>query len=204
MTQTTQSPDHAAASPSQPDQLPPESPIKVKRLSFTKTSPSPEPSPEASADAGLADPVAQPESSALPRGAKSPRTGSSQGSSLVDLKVISEGIEGTVIAITGQLHELLARDAYDQWAQVYLADSQDAQGIAAPAAKILNRHTGEITGGNPDVADGIMIGIAAAFYVVKQLGKFLSAKRARRAGADLPQADNVPTMPADDPAYAPA
>jgi hypothetical protein len=149
--------------------------------------------------------MGQPVSSEPQPGLKSPKSGSSQGSSLVDLKVISEGIEGTVIAITGQLHELLARDAYDRWALVYLADKQDAKGIAGPAAKILNRHTGEITGGNPDVADGIMVGIAAAFYVVKQLGRLLAAKRARRDGVDL--ANGKPTEPpaaADEPAYAPA
>jgi hypothetical protein len=175
-----------------------EGPIRVSPLRF-KSGSQPSPSPEVPAAAGPGDPVAPTVSSDKQPGPKSPKSGSSPGSSLVDQKLISEGIEGTVIAITGQLHELLARDAYDEWALVYLADEQDAKGIAKPATKIISRRTGDVTGGNPDIADAIAIGIAATFYLVKQLGRLLSAKRARRAGANI---QATPGPPTDAPAYA--
>lgn len=179
-----------------------DSPLRVHRLSFRPPSPTPQAdSPERPAQDGGADaPGPSPRTNEPRPGPRSTKTGSSQGSSLVDTKVITEGISGTVIAITGQVHELLARDAYDQWAQVYLADEQDADGIAEPAAKIISRRTGDITGGNPDIADGIAMGIAVAFYLVKQMGKVLSARRARREGTDLvertpPAASETPDEP---------
>jgi len=64
-------------------------------------------------------------------------------------------------------------------------------------SKLINRRTGALTGGNPDVADGIAIGIALAFYVTKQLGRLLAAKRARRQGADISGAKSDPPSAAD-------
>jgi hypothetical protein len=188
MTQTTPSPSAKPPPPSknpEPEETTEaEGSIRVKRLSFSP-SPSLIPSFEGPEGVGPADPTGPVPNSEPPRGQKSTRSGSSPASSLVDLAELRAGIEGAVISGTGQLHELLSRDAYDDWADVYLADDQDAKGIAKPMSKLINRRTGALTGGNPDVADGIAIGIALAFYVTKQLGRLLAAKRARRQGADI-------------------
>ncbi len=205
MTQTTPTQDQpVAASPTSPaPELGTPEPIQVQRTRFKTSQPG---SPEGPAGAGPAAGADQPVSSEPPREPRSTRSGSSQGSSLVDLTELRKGIEATVIGLSGQLHELAARDAYDDWAQIWLADEQDGLGIAAPTSKIINRRTGDITGGNPDVVDGIAIGIAVAFYLVKQLGRLLAAKRARRVGAGIPAARTEPGPPqrASEPAPMPA
>ena len=143
------------------------------------TSPSESPNLDTRVDDGAPAPDAEPTPS--PKGKS--RRGSSRASSPGDAETLRHGIAAAVSGASVVVHEVLARDDYDKVAGVWLADPQDVDGIADPAASIMSRRTGNLGAGNPDVADGISLAIALVFWLVKQMHKIRFARSMRRSGA---------------------
>jgi hypothetical protein len=127
---------------------------------------------------------------AAPRRRKS---GASPASSLASKAALEAAARRVVLVVTEAAHAgLTAGDPLAQDAEVWIADEQDLDGIATPAAAIASRRSPEV--GN-DLVDGIALAIAVAGYVVKQFSKLRTIRAARRAGLDahLPDTEGQPS-----------
>lgn len=186
---TTQPQDPTPAA--QPETPSPETPdpVRVHRMGWKKPDPGSQDQPQPpSLDTGTdgssftgADSPEMSDDSPRPSSSKS---GGSRGSSRVEAKALREGIKVAVAGIGAGLHRYLVRDEYAQAVGVGLADEQDQEGIATPAAKIAGRRMGPGIV-SPDVADGIELAVAVAGYLMKQLEKLTQARRLRASGATV-------------------
>lgn len=99
-----------------------------------------------------------------------------------------EPIEAGVLGVSVLANELLSRDELERDTGVYLAEPEDAHGIAVPASRLLSRRMREDGVLNPDLADAIAALVALAGYVSKVFRRRaqLRAERAAAAPAHEP------------------
>jgi len=164
--------------------------------SHPETTTSPSPSPDPAADDGDAGTVPMPEPVERPE-PRSTRPGSSRASSPADPSVIEEGAAALFGGLTTAAHEYLTRDDLERAYGLYLADEQDLKGISQHTAAIVGRRSGDLGGGNPDVADGIGLVVALVAYLVKQwrtLSELRSIRRQTSTGLQ-PAIDDGPISP---------
>ncbi|HEY1178812.1 MAG TPA: hypothetical protein VGF17_21880 [Phytomonospora sp.] len=150
--------------------------------------PSPEPLEDVSAPA-WSDQL--PELEPLEDAPRRRKTGASPASSLASKAAIEDGARRVVLIVTEAAHQTAtAGDIVAQELGIWLADDQDVDGIAKPAAAIAARRSPEVGG---DLVDGIALAIAVAGYVVKQFSKLRALRTARRAGLDTQTDPEGPT-----------
>jgi hypothetical protein len=92
-----------------------------------------------------------------------------------------EPIEAGVNGISALANELLTADDTEREYGVYLADEQDAHGIAVPTSRMLSRRMREDGVLNPDLADAIAAFVALAGYVSKVFRRRAEIRRLRAA-----------------------
>lgn len=94
---------------------------------------------------------------------------------------LADVFRGLVLGATVALHQALARTELEQQQGVWLMQSEDeAAGVADPLASIANRHAGGSLV-NPDTADLIAAGVAAAGYVISNALRAMQLRRAARS-----------------------
>lgn len=110
---------------------------------------------------------------------ESPGPTSSQGSTRVANPVGSEGLRDMAragVLIAGdQAHNMLARTPGQQAVGLYRTDTEDAEAIGDPLARIAGRHQG-IGEVSPDTADLLASMMGLARYATKQITKSQQAK----------------------------
>lgn len=104
------------------------------------------------------------------------RRGSGAGRG-IDRRGLQNGLTAAVRVTGGAFHRFLTTSEVERDADLWIPDDEDERNISEPAARMLARR--DITGGNPDVIDVVMLCIGVAVYV----GKQLQMRRALRAQA---------------------
>lgn len=84
-----------------------------------------------------------------------------------------------MLGVTALANELLTVDDAEREYGVYIADEQDAHGIAVPTSRMLSRRMREDGVLNPDLADAIAAFVALAGYVSKVFRRRAELRRLR-------------------------
>lgn len=145
-------------------------PLRVTGPSPASWTPSPTTSQTgagAGGDGGPADPVTDASPTATPS------SGEISGLSLKDLA------RGLVLAVTARIAAAVSRGD-DEAAELLVATTAEQQAIGDPIAKIGGRHV-KTSVGNPDIADLVVAGVAAAGYVFRAVTGMWNLKRHRAA-----------------------
>lgn len=181
----------ASSSPTSTPDSP--TPLRVPRLGIRHPSPTPStptPGAEPGSPSGSASADAPPPSDPLDTDTGTRSSADQPGPDAVPLKFgkgeLRAPLRGAVLTAATVLHKALARNEYEVRAGVWLMDGEDeAAPIADPLAAIAQRRAGGSVF-EPDVADLIKAGLAAAGYIAKNVVKTwqirTALRRARAAG----------------------
>jgi hypothetical protein len=164
----------------QPEEEPETEPLQ------SQTIPHPASSPEATAgeehDLGPASEFADDESDPHESLDGTPSTASSRVTNPLNGAGLRDTFRNGVIIASHQAHTYLARTQGALETQLYLADSDDAENIADPLARIAQRREG-IGQVSPDTADLMAAMMGLAGYATKQIQKQAIAKKIDQANA---------------------
>lgn len=197
---TTQPQDQAPAEPTgeatTPPAAPEESPQPTpRRVSLPRFSRDNLETPPAGGDTGDAGSPAS--SDELPE-PKSSKSGGSRGSSRASRRELRKAIAVGFAGAAELAHRFLARDEYAQAVGVLLADQDEADAIAEPAASIVGRRMRDAPVSD-DLSDGVSLAIALGAYLLRQLELIRYAHQLRLEGANVAglQTDLTHQQPAD-------
>lgn len=145
------------------------------------------PNPAPATDDGSASDPGFPETSDEQPEQPQTRIGSSPESSRVkDSALLRKGISIGVSLVTRFAHQVVARDAYARHVGLLLADEQDAEEIAKPAARLVARKF-DIPAIGGEAGDLVELITAVGNYIDKQVDRFFIASALRRNGAFTPE-----------------
>jgi hypothetical protein len=171
---TTATDSSSSSTPVSPDpQQVKAPPLRVRQPMFRspRATPSTSPSADGSETSSVADPIDT---------ESGPTRSSDSGAAVqVDKTALAEIARKFVLTASFYVHNLLARTAEEEEADLWIATSRDQAQIGDPIAKIGVRHGGP-DGASADTADLIAAGLGLAAYIARNAAKAWEMRRARK------------------------